>query len=91
MCVEVAPDGSTVAMLTLAPKLDAKVDKLEIIFIVDRSGSMHGDGINKARNAMTVSLEQDHICTKSFIAFTALLSFAAQRQLRQHCRFWLSL
>ena len=60
--VERAPDGTHVAMLTFAPRFGeggiAATDaaKGEIVFVVDRSGSMNGSSIEEARNALQLCL-----------------------------------
>ena len=55
VCVEIAPDGSTATMITLAPHIELDMQQCELIFLVDRSGSMGGNKIQQARNAMNVS------------------------------------
>lgn len=60
--VERAPDGSFVAMLTFTPRFGehglAAADPAmgEIVFLVDRSGSMNGSSIEEARNALQLCL-----------------------------------
>lgn len=60
--VERAPDGTHVAMLAFAPRFGqsgiAATDsaKGEIVFVVDRSGSMGGRSIEEARNALQLCL-----------------------------------
>lgn len=60
--VERAPDGTHVAMLTFAPRFGeggtgaADAARGEIVFLVDRSGSMKGSSIEEARNALQLSL-----------------------------------
>ena len=56
VCVEIAPDGSTATMITLAPHIELDDERRELIFVVDRSGSMAGSKIQQARNAMSVCL-----------------------------------
>ena len=52
--VEIAEDGSTATMVTLAPHIELADEKCELIFIVDQSGSMNGSKIDQARKAMNV-------------------------------------
>lgn len=60
--VERAPDGTRVAMLTFVPRFGgadgalAGSAKGEIVFLVDRSGSMSGTSIAEARNALQLCL-----------------------------------
>lgn len=60
--VERAPDGTHVAMLAFAPRFGeggiASPDAArgEIVFLVDRSGSMGGSSIEEARNALQLCL-----------------------------------
>ena len=60
--VERAPDGTHVAMLTFAPRFGEggivapDAAKGEIVFVVDRSGSMGGSSIDEARNALQLCL-----------------------------------
>ncbi len=57
VCVEVAADGSVATMITLAPLIELDEIGCELVFIVDRSGSMAGSKIDNARKAMTVRLQ----------------------------------
>lgn len=54
VCVEIGPDGSTATMITLAPHIELDDERCELIFVVDRSGSMGGTKIDQARKAMNV-------------------------------------
>lgn len=60
--LERGPDGAHVAMLTFAPRFDegslapAGAPKGEVVFLVDRSGSMGGTSIAEARNALQLCL-----------------------------------
>lgn len=54
--VEEAPDGSLAAMVSLFPKFQLQDSLCEIIFVVDRSGSMGGARINSAANALQLFL-----------------------------------
>ncbi len=68
VCVEIAPDGSTATMISLAPHIELDDERCELIFVVDQSGSMGGSKILNARNAMNVSamcfnlFHCDHFC-----------------------------
>ena len=52
VCVEIAPDGSTATMVTLAPHIELDDERCELVFVVDRSGSMGGSKMTQARAAM---------------------------------------
>ena len=54
VCVEIGEDGSTATMITLAPHIELDDQRCELVFVVDRSGSMSGSKIEQARNAMEV-------------------------------------
>lgn len=54
--IEIADDGSATAMVTFQPRFDAGPAPSEIIFLVDRSGSMEGTSIEEARNALQLCL-----------------------------------
>ena len=41
-------------MLSLVPTLKFAEQKTELIFVVDRSGSMQGQGMQQAKQALTV-------------------------------------
>lgn len=41
-------------MLSLVPSFKLEEQKTELIFVVDRSGSMQGQGIQQAKQALTV-------------------------------------
>ena len=41
-------------MLSLVPSYKLAEQKTELIFVVDRSGSMQGEGIQQAKQALTV-------------------------------------
>jgi len=43
-------------MLSILPKFEQKEHKAELIFVVDRSGSMDGDGIRQAKKALLVNI-----------------------------------
>lgn len=45
-------------MLSLVPSFKLEEQKTELIFLVDRSGSMGGPGIQQARQALQVSFNQ---------------------------------
>lgn len=52
--VEVAPDGSAAAMLSIVPDFDLDPEPTEIVFLVDCSGSMGGERIEAAKRALQV-------------------------------------
>jgi hypothetical protein len=54
--VERASDGPAYTMLSFRPRLEAKPAPAEILFLVDRSGSMQGTSIAEARNALQLAL-----------------------------------
>ena len=54
VCVEIAPDGSTATMVTLAPHIELDDERCELVFLVDRSGSMGGSKMEQARKAMSL-------------------------------------
>ncbi|MFN7989449.1 MAG: VIT domain-containing protein [Thermoanaerobaculia bacterium] len=60
--VEKAPDGGHVAMVAFVPRFGeggiapADAAKGEVVFLVDRSGSMSGESIEEARNALQLCL-----------------------------------
>lgn len=54
--VEVDPLGRRAALVAFQPQLDAEEARCELIFLVDRSGSMQGTSIGEARNALQLCL-----------------------------------
>lgn len=54
--VERAPDGEAYALLSFRPRLEAKPASAEVLFLIDRSGSMQGVSIAEARNALQLAL-----------------------------------
>jgi Ca-activated chloride channel family protein len=54
--VEADPTGTHVALLAFQPEFDSEQAPTEIIFVVDRSGSMGGTSIAEARNALQLCL-----------------------------------
>lgn len=54
--LEKGDDGSVVAMLSLVPHFELKDHKAEIIFLIDCSGSMRGQSINLAKEALQLLL-----------------------------------
>jgi Ca-activated chloride channel family protein len=54
--VERGPDGRTYALLSFRPKLEKKAAPSEVVFLIDRSGSMQGHSIEEAKNALELCL-----------------------------------
>lgn len=54
--LEVAPDGSGCAMVSMVPEFDLDPEPTEIIFLVDCSGSMTGQRIAAAKTALNLFL-----------------------------------
>jgi Ca-activated chloride channel family protein len=54
--VERCPDGSAYALVSFRPKLDAALAPAEVVFLLDRSGSMQGPSIAEAKNAIQLAL-----------------------------------
>jgi von Willebrand factor A domain-containing protein 5 len=70
VCLEINENGDLAAMVTLFPHIQFRDVPCEILFIVDRSGSMSGDRINHARDALQLfmrSLPED--CYFNIIGF----------------------
>ena len=53
---ERAPDGKACVLVSFRPQLDAGFAPSELVFLVDRSGSMEGASIAEARNALQLAL-----------------------------------
>ncbi|XP_046436816.1 von Willebrand factor A domain-containing protein 5A-like [Daphnia pulex] len=53
---EKSSNGSTAVMLSLVPSFKLAEQKTELIFLVDRSGSMAGSGIEQAKQALKLFL-----------------------------------
>ncbi|KAI9555319.1 hypothetical protein GHT06_017833 [Daphnia sinensis] len=53
---EKSPQGSAAMMLSLVPSFKLAEQKTELIFLVDRSGSMDGEGIEQAKQALKLFL-----------------------------------
>lgn len=49
-------DGEAVAMVAFQPRFETRESASEVIFVVDRSGSMGGSSIAEARNALQLCL-----------------------------------
>jgi Ca-activated chloride channel family protein len=54
--VERGPDGEAYALVSFRPTLGSKPAAAEVLFVVDRSGSMQGTSIAEARNALQLAL-----------------------------------
>lgn len=54
--VETTPEGETVAAVSFAPSFTSEEGPAELVFVVDRSGSMDGTSIEEARNALQLCL-----------------------------------
>jgi len=54
--VERGADGAAYALLSFRPRFEAKAAAAEVVFVVDRSGSMQGTSIAEARNALQLAL-----------------------------------
>ena len=54
--VERAPDGAAYALLSFRPRFEKQPARSEIVFLVDRSGSMQGTSIAEAKNALQLCL-----------------------------------
>eukprot|EP00122_Pirum_gemmata_P006481 Pgem_evm1s5926 len=70
ICVETNEDGSRAMMLTLVPQIELDDAKCELIFVVDRSGSMRGNQMERAKEALQLfmrSLPED--CYFNIVGF----------------------
>ena len=54
-------DGRVAAAVTLRPTFSIELAAADVVFVVDRSGSMQGSSIEQVRNAL-------HLCLRSLIA-----------------------
>jgi Ca-activated chloride channel family protein len=54
--VERTASGEAYALLSFRPRLETKPAPAEVLFLVDRSGSMQGTSITEARNALQLAL-----------------------------------
>jgi hypothetical protein len=54
--VERGPDGHSYALVSFRPDLEAKPSAAEVVFLIDRSGSMQGTSIAEARGALQLAL-----------------------------------
>ena len=54
--VERTADGQAFALLSFRPRLETKPAPAEVLFLIDRSGSMQGTSIAEARNALQLAL-----------------------------------
>jgi Ca-activated chloride channel family protein len=68
--VERGPDGQAYALVSLRPDLEARPSPAEVVFLVDRSGSMHGTSMAEARNALQLALRSLRPgCTFNVVGF----------------------
>jgi len=70
VCLELNEDGDLAAMVTLFPHFQFRDIPAEVVFVVDRSGSMSGSQIKNARAVMQLfmrSLPED--CYFNVIGF----------------------
>jgi Ca-activated chloride channel family protein len=68
--IERDEDGTHVVAVAFVPRLDAAVAPCEVIFLVDRSGSMGGTSIEEVRNALQLCLHSMVPgCTFNIIGF----------------------
>ena len=57
LLLERGPDGSTAGLLTLVPRLEDLASRpAEVVFLIDCSGSMQGQNIAMAREALSLLL-----------------------------------
>nr|CAH0110060.1 unnamed protein product [Daphnia galeata] len=56
LVLEKSPKGTAALMLSLVPSFKLTEQKTELIFLVDRSGSMDGPGIRQAKQALKLFL-----------------------------------
>ena len=54
--VERTATGEAFALVSFRPRLEARPAPAEVVFVVDRSGSMQGTSIAEARNALQLAL-----------------------------------
>lgn len=76
-------------MLSLVPSFKLTEQKTELIFLVDRSGSMGGPGIRQAKQALKVYLNilcriAHYLIQICFNCFTAFPALATVGLLRKH-------
>ncbi|XP_065573320.1 von Willebrand factor A domain-containing protein 5A-like [Artemia franciscana] len=57
LITEKSEDGTYAAMITLVPSIDVKTQKTELVFLIDRSGSMQGESISQAKEALLIFLQ----------------------------------
>jgi len=71
VCFEILEDGTSKAgFVTLFPKLEFQDLPREFVFVVDRSGSMHGNKIEQARDALLLFLRAlPATCTFNIVGF----------------------
>lgn len=68
--LERADDGSETIGVAFAPAFQAAAAPSEVIFVVDRSGSMEGNSIEEVRNALQLCLRSlSHGCRFNIVGF----------------------
>ena len=71
-------------MLSIVPSFKLADQKTELIFLVDRSGSMGGDGIEQAKRALTVYVKTIFTVTFYKVKLCLSLFFDSFSYIRYH-------
>jgi hypothetical protein len=70
ICLERGKNGRVTAALTFRPSFRTEREPSDLIFVVDRSGSMQGTSIEQVRNALQLCLRSlDNTCRFNIIGF----------------------
>ena len=73
-------EESLAAMVSLIPSFKLEEQKTEIIFLVDRSGSMMGESINMAKKALKIFLHSLPVnCYFNIVSFGSRFSYLFER------------